>query len=232
MSRWCHPTISSSVTPFSCPQSFPASGSFIMSWLFASGGQIIGASASASGPPVDIRSWFLLGLTDLISLLSKGFSRVFSSTTIQKHHKRQLVCSKTKQNKTKQKQKQTNDRLVCYWTQVLMFLMHSEVKLKHWCLELRKICCKDLARRAGSSCSNDQNSLDGFQARVFKDNVRGESLRICDQLMALLIGWWWGNRVIVLESQPSDSNQSGICKLVVSMQSPSSTWIGVLISVE
>ena len=72
LSRWCHPTISPSVTPFSsCPQSFPASGSFPMSQLFASGGQGIGTSASASVVPVNIEGWFPLELTVLISLLSK-----------------------------------------------------------------------------------------------------------------------------------------------------------------
>ena len=85
-SRWFHPTISSSVAPFSsCPQSFPASGSFPMSQFFPSGGQTIGASALASVLPVNIQDWFPLGLTSLISLLSKGLSRVFSSTTIWKH---------------------------------------------------------------------------------------------------------------------------------------------------
>ena len=83
-SQWRHPTILSSVVPFSsCPQSFPASGSFPVSRLFTSGGQSIGASASVL--PVNNQSWFLLGLTGLISLLSKGLSRVFSSTTIRKH---------------------------------------------------------------------------------------------------------------------------------------------------
>ena len=85
LSWWCHPTISSSVIPFSCPQSFPASGSFQMSQLFASGGQSIGASASASVLPVNIQDWFPLGLTGLISLQSKGLSRVFSNTTVWKH---------------------------------------------------------------------------------------------------------------------------------------------------
>ena len=81
LSRWCHSTISSFATPFSsCLQSFPASGSFPMSWLFASGGQSIGASASASVLPMNIQGWFPLGLTSLI-ILSKGLSRVFSSTT-------------------------------------------------------------------------------------------------------------------------------------------------------
>ena len=76
-SWWCHPTISSSVVPFSSYlQSFPASGSFLMSQLFASDGQSIGVSASASGRPVIIWGWFPLGLTDLISLHSKGLSKV------------------------------------------------------------------------------------------------------------------------------------------------------------
>ena len=83
-SQWCHPTISSSVVPFSsCPQSFPASGSFQMSQLFTSGGQSIGASASVL--PMNIQDWFSLQLTGLISLQSKGLSRVFSNTTVQKH---------------------------------------------------------------------------------------------------------------------------------------------------
>ena len=86
LSQRCHPTISSSVAPFSfCPQSFPTSGSFPVSQLFASDGQRIGASASASVLPMKIQGWYSLGLTGLISLLSKGLSRVFSSTTVQKH---------------------------------------------------------------------------------------------------------------------------------------------------
>ena len=86
LSRWCHPTISSSVTTFSyCLQSFPASGPFPVSWLLASGGQSIRASGSASVLPINIQGCFPLGLTDLISLLSKGLSRVLSSTTVQKH---------------------------------------------------------------------------------------------------------------------------------------------------
>ena len=85
-SRWCHPTISSSVVPFSsCLQSFPASGSFLMSQFFTSGGQRIGVSSSASVLPMNIQGWFLLGWTSLISLWSKGLSRVFSNTTVQKH---------------------------------------------------------------------------------------------------------------------------------------------------
>ena len=81
-SRWCHPTISSSVVPFStCPQSFPASGSFQMSQFFASGGSI-GVSASASVLPMNIQDWFPLGLIGWISLQSKGLSRVLSNTTV------------------------------------------------------------------------------------------------------------------------------------------------------
>ena len=78
LSWWCHPTISSSGVPFSSSlQSFPASGSFQMSELFASGGQSIGLSASASALPMNIQDWFPLGLTGLVSLLSEGLSRVF-----------------------------------------------------------------------------------------------------------------------------------------------------------
>ena len=86
LSGWCHPTISSSVIPFSSrPQSFPASGSFQMSQLFPSGGQSIGVSASTSVLPMNTQDWSLLGLTGWISLQSKGLSRVFSNTTVQKH---------------------------------------------------------------------------------------------------------------------------------------------------
>ena len=86
LSQWCHPTISSSVTPFSsCPQSFPASGSFQMSQLFASSGQSIGVSVSASVLPMNTQDWTSLGWTGWISLQSKGLSRVFFNTTVQKH---------------------------------------------------------------------------------------------------------------------------------------------------
>jgi len=83
MSRWCHPTISFSIVPFSsCLQSFPGSGSFQMSQVFPSG---IGVSVSASVLPMNIQDWFPLGCTGWISLQSKGLSRVFSNTTVQKH---------------------------------------------------------------------------------------------------------------------------------------------------
>ena len=85
-SQWCHTTISSSVIPFSsCPQSLPASGSFPMSQLFASGGQSIEVSASASVLPMNTQDLSHLGWTGWISLQSKGLSRVFSNTIIQKH---------------------------------------------------------------------------------------------------------------------------------------------------
>ena len=85
-SRWCHPTISSSVVPFSsCLQSFPASGSFQMSQLFASGGQSTGVSASISVLSMNTQDWYPLGWTGWISLQPKGLSRVFSNTTVQKH---------------------------------------------------------------------------------------------------------------------------------------------------
>ena len=90
LSQWCHPTISSSFIPFSCLQSFPASGAFPMSQFFTLGSQSIGVSASASLFPMNIQDSFLLGWTHWISLQSKGLSRVFSNTTIQKH---QFVCA-------------------------------------------------------------------------------------------------------------------------------------------
>ena len=85
-SQWCHPAISSSVVPFSsCPQSLLASGSFPMSQLFAWGGKSIGVSASASFLPMNTQDWSPLGWTGWISLQSKGLSRIFSNTTVQKH---------------------------------------------------------------------------------------------------------------------------------------------------
>ena len=86
-SRWCHPTISSSVVPFSSRlQSFPTSGSFPMSQVFALGSQSIGVSGSASVLPMNIQDWFPLGWTGWISLQFKGLSRLFSTTTVQKYH--------------------------------------------------------------------------------------------------------------------------------------------------
>ena len=86
LSQWRHPTISSCVVPFSsCPQSFPASGSFQMIQLFASGGQSIRVSASTSVPPMNTQDWSPLGWTGWVSLQSKGLSRVFSNTIVQKH---------------------------------------------------------------------------------------------------------------------------------------------------
>ena len=96
LSRWCHPTISSSVVPFSsCLQSFPTSGKWVSSW--SSGGQNIGVSASTSVLPMNIQDWFPSGWTGCVSLQSKGLSRVFSNTTVQKHQffGAQLFCSST-----------------------------------------------------------------------------------------------------------------------------------------
>ena len=91
LSWWCHPTISSFVVPFSCPQSFPASGSLQMSQFFASGGQTIGVSASTSVHPMNTQDLSPLGWTGWMSLQSKGLSRVFSNTTVQKH---QFFCTR------------------------------------------------------------------------------------------------------------------------------------------
>ena len=86
LSQWCNPAISSSVIPFSfCPQSLPASESFPVSQLFTSGGQSIGVSASKSVLPMNTQDWSPLGWTGWISLQSKGLSRVFFNTTVQKH---------------------------------------------------------------------------------------------------------------------------------------------------
>ena len=86
LSRWCHPTITSSIVLFSSHlQSFPASGSFPVSQLLASDGQSIGVSALVSVLPMNIQGWFPLGLTGLISALSKGLSRIFSSSKVWKH---------------------------------------------------------------------------------------------------------------------------------------------------
>ena len=86
LSQWCHPTFSSSVVPFFfCLQSVPASGSFQMSQLFTSGSQSIGVSVSTSVLPMNTQDWCPLGWTSWISLQSKGLSRVFSNTTVQKH---------------------------------------------------------------------------------------------------------------------------------------------------
>ena len=84
LSRWCHPHISSSVIPFSCPQSFPASESFQVSQFLISGGQNIGVWASTSVLPMNTQGWSPLGWTGWISLQFKGLSRVFSNTTVQK----------------------------------------------------------------------------------------------------------------------------------------------------
>ena len=91
LSQWCHPTISSCVIPFSsCPQSFPAWGSFPMSQLLTSGGQSVGVSASISVLPMNTQDWSPLGWTGRISLQAKGLSGVYFNTTVQKH---QVFCA-------------------------------------------------------------------------------------------------------------------------------------------
>ena len=108
LSQWCHPTISSSVVHFSsCPQSFPASRSFPMSRLFASGGQSIGVSASTIVLPINTQDWIPLGWTGWISLQSKGLSSIFSNTTVQKH------------------QSALRDTQHYLWALLLMFLLFS-----------------------------------------------------------------------------------------------------------
>ena len=114
LSWWCHPTISSSVTLFSfCLQSFPASGSFPMSWLFASGGQSIGASASASVFPKSIQGWFPLRLTGLISLLSKGHCMTVSRWFILKKAKYHLFVT---ESEVSQKDKNKYHILTHVWS--------------------------------------------------------------------------------------------------------------------
>ena len=111
-SQWCHPTISSSVIPFSsCPQSFPASGSFPMSQLFASGGQRIGVSASKSVLPMNTQDWSPLGWTGWISLQSKGLSRVFSNTTVQKH---QFFSAQVTELRLAKKKKEPTMKLIFF----------------------------------------------------------------------------------------------------------------------
>ena len=109
LNRWCHPTVSSSVIPFSSHlQSFPASRSFLMSQFFTSGGQSIGVSASASVLPMNIQGWFPLGWTGLVSLLSKGLSRVFSNPTVNNN----TLC---------------NNSYYCYSYTVIMKNRHQQV---------------------------------------------------------------------------------------------------------
>ena len=120
LSRWCHPTISSSVVPFSCRQSFPASGYFQMSQLFASGGQSIGVSASTSVPPMNTQGWCPLGWAGWISLQSKGLSRVFSNTTVQKHQ----FCA--------QLSSQSNFHIYTWPLQILLRALKLIVNYKKW----------------------------------------------------------------------------------------------------
>ena len=124
LSWWCHPTISSTVVPFfSRLQLFPASGSFSESQFFASGGQSIGVSASTSVPPMNIQDWFLLGWTGWIFLQSKGLSRMFSNTTVQKH---QFLCDQLSlYSRSSSTIRNKNCQYVCaciYYLFVLLFV--------------------------------------------------------------------------------------------------------------
>ena len=133
LSWWCHPTISFCVIPFSSHlQSFPASGSFPMSWFFASGDQSIGASASASVLPMNIQDWSPLGWTGWISLLSKGLSRVFSSTTVQKH---QFFCTQPSLWLNSSHQYRTTEKIITLTIQTFL----SKV------MSLFLICCLGLS---------------------------------------------------------------------------------------
>ena len=126
LSWWCHPTTSSSVIPFSsCPQSFPASGSFPMSQLFASGGQSIGVAAS-SFLPMNTQDWSPLGWTGWISLQSKGLSRVFSNTTVQKHQLMgRTACGKTESCSSGQDHaQQIFTPIAFWWVQLCSLLVH------------------------------------------------------------------------------------------------------------
>ena len=124
LSQWCHPTISPSVIHFSsCLQSFPASGSFPVNQCFALGGRSIGVSASTSVLPVNTQDWFPLGWTGWISLQSKGLSRVFSNTTVQKHHffGAQVFLWKQIYFHKKKKKKESMNQTLCLrwlWTQL------------------------------------------------------------------------------------------------------------------
>ena len=147
LSQWCHPTISFSVVPFSsCPQSFPTSGSFPMSQLFVSGGQSIRASASVF--PMTIQGWFPLGLTGLISLEYKVLSRVFSSTTIQKHQFFGLsfLCGPTLTSVYDYWKNHSSDYIdLCQQSDVSAFLILcldlSHIYLKRWLCNLWQLGC-------------------------------------------------------------------------------------------
>ena len=140
LSQWCHPTISSSVSPFSSRlQSFPASGFFQMSQFFTSGGQNIGVSASTSVLPKSIQDWFPLGWTGWISLQSKGLSRVFSNTTVQKHQVYALSLGKLIILLTDDKYFVTSMRPISRIEQTLWKAKWRH-KRKPWSLVIRVIC--------------------------------------------------------------------------------------------
>ena len=144
LSQWCHPAIPSSVTPFSsCPQTSLASGSFPVSQLVALGGQSIGTSASASILPMNIQGLFPLGLTGLISLMSKGLWRVFSSTSVWKHQKNDMYLSwKSSRCRVNLKQSQSHyPEVPMQWTlwNVSPFILCTLIKYDSWDTEESRI---------------------------------------------------------------------------------------------
>ena len=140
LSQWCHPTVSSSVVPFSpCLQSFPASGFFQMNQFFTSGGQNIGVSASTSVLPMSIQDGFPLGWTGWIPLQSKGLSRVFSNTTVQKHQVYGLSLGKFIILLTDDKYFVTSMRPISRIEQILWKAKWRH-KRKPWSLVIRVIC--------------------------------------------------------------------------------------------
>ena len=155
LSRWYHPTISSSVVPFSSHlQSFPVSGSFQMSQFFAWGGQSIGVSASASVLPMDIQDWSALGWTSWISLQSKGLSRVFSNTTVQKcqFFGAQLKPSLFPCTWSNHTSPSKTEKFVWLVVEQVRGLKHRDLKLHWWLWRWRGPVC---SRRETSGSESD-----------------------------------------------------------------------------
>ena len=132
-SQWCHPAISSPVVPFSsCPQSFPASESFPMSQLFTGGGQRIGVSASTSVLPMNTQNWSPSEWTGWISLQSKGFSRVFSSTTVQKHQFFGAQLSSLTVNSWQKSLEKSLSVMFCIIIHIVFHNVSHQEAINHW----------------------------------------------------------------------------------------------------